>query len=468
MQRGTQRSQIAVGLDLDVILLAVGVLVFVGWFAAELFSRARIVLLLPILGQCIWSFTKGNPPGELNQTGGTLSYVKIALFVLAGAAGFIALARHRRRAPEPLPMQFYTLGAFTLLAVLSLAYTANVRATLVGCLLLGSLFLLILAAHSWSRTREGLEANINVLVWFAAVSTALNAASLLWPERSWWWNSPDRFQGLSNHPNNLGALCMLAIPLLLWKLKGCGPLAKPLLLMLLAFLGILSLLTGSRTTLLCAALGLLVWHAAMGQWRRLIATALLCGLATAALVTFSPGRLERRRLDDTPVNLTGRPAIWASGLRLFDMKPALGHGFGTEASLLQDPETQVAARLWLRKVSHFHNTALTVIVETGIIGLALWFAAVAIPFVKLWAIPGDRTRALVLSVMAMGFVSGLVESQAPGRSALSVTLWWLAWGVGGRLIANHDRGRRLAFAPEPSGRPGNDTLEASPSVPTAT
>jgi O-antigen ligase len=76
--------------------------------------------------------------------------------------------------------------------------------------------------------------------------------------------------------------------------------------------------------------------------------------------------------------LSGRSEMWPLGLSLFQEQPILGYGLGASQGLIE-------ANSWLfveSQGSHFHNSYLTVLVETGIVGFLVFAALIAVALIN--------------------------------------------------------------------------------------
>jgi putative inorganic carbon (HCO3(-)) transporter len=142
------------------------------------------------------------------------------------------------------------------------------------------------------------------------------------------------------------------------------------------------LLTLTRQVWIGALLGSLFAAGLSPRLRRLapfglLATALLIGL----LLTVVPGlehRVNARTTDQMP--LWDRYNSDAAALRMIESKPLAGVGWG-EFALKSDRYYHVAAHYPLTSVGEVHNVVLSNAAELGVIGVVLWFGAIAIAFI---------------------------------------------------------------------------------------
>jgi len=107
--------------------------------------------------------------------------------------------------------------------------------------------------------------------------------------------------------------------------------------------------------------------------------ALLALIVVLGIAVFS-GRQASARLEDSETAYF-RVNIWAEGLHLAAEKPFFGHGFGTFGNLIAGyqgglnslPETKVSSEGTVA-----HNTLISIVVEEGLLGLALYCMVVVL------------------------------------------------------------------------------------------
>jgi O-antigen ligase len=192
----------------------------------------------------------------------------------------------------------------------------------------------------------------------------------------------DRFSGWIDNPNTLGFLVVPTLVILLCKVVERGPRREIVnLAFLLSGLFILQQ-TGSRASMLwvaCSFLALWAFRKGLG----LLTFAAYLGLIVVfgwwteisqLLLNFISR--DTSALSQGSDILSGRSELWGLGLRLFWEKPILGYGIGSSQEL-------VRGYLWIFVESqglHFHNSYLTVLVETGCVGFVA-LMSVLIPIV---------------------------------------------------------------------------------------
>ena len=242
-----------------------------------------------------------------------------------------------------------------------------------------------------------------------------------------------RFATSGFDPNDLGVTLALALPMALYlSLRERGVRAAACRAgALLTIAGIL--LTASRTALLASYAALLfpalMWRAS--RWsHRWFTLALLAGLALGP-VSLAPR--ARQRLQSLPVavargNFNNRTRIWKVGLKVLKRRWPAGVGASGY------PE---AVRPWLGTFPiagqqyTAHNTFLSVLVETGLPGFAIFGSLLLVLAWFAWT-AGGAERALWLTgllVWAVGVFTLSWESRKPTWLvfALIVATWALTF-----------------------------------------
>lgn len=201
-------------------------------------------------------------------------------------------------------------------------------------------------------------------------------------ETSEFWRMTGRLSGGAVDPNALGLLCGLGLVVALARLgteSARRLLAAGMTLLLTAGL----LLSGSRSGLLAAGLGLLVMvlspersgRRRLALWA--VALALLVAAAVVALrgVPGSTGSRLSQMLDastSVEYRASARPLLWESAIRLFRRHPVAGAGLGAFSWQLPDLLAERGRALPMR--DNPGNAYLQALAETGAIGFLLTVA----------------------------------------------------------------------------------------------
>jgi O-antigen ligase len=393
-------------------------------------------------------------------------------------AGLLALAgayawRERRRAPD---RALLVPAGLVALAALSAAWSTTPGVSLAHAAAFGCVIgVALLVAHATAGRPEAVEA---VAVGLVAAAAAVVVGGLLvlvfrydraiQPATTL---SPARYQGLGGGPNMATMIMAAAAPLAAYLLlfartRVARVLAGAVLAGLLASIAF----SGSRGALTGAFAGLGIFIIlGAGSARRLalglgaLAAALAATLALASLPAPSatnpppapeleaypsaepaPGYIDANvtgvRLQDdvghppygvaeterrprTALGSSGRLEAWRGGLGQAADRPVAGYGFGTEDRVFVDRYVNFNSNVP-------ENSYFGLLLQLGLVGLALFLLAAAIP---LWrgirALPrlGSQSRALT-AALAGAFVAGIVLAffqsyvYAPGNNA-TLALW---------------------------------------------
>jgi len=209
----------------------------------------------------------------------------------------------------------------------------------------------------------------------------------------------------------------LAAGLLLWPRLGRG--ARVALLPGLALMGVGVWLTLTRSVWLGAALGLVIvlGLALPREWRRWVVAGSLMAAALAAVMLgerlWSFKRDRALSAEQTAESARLRPILATVAWRMFLDRPLLGCGFGQYADASKDYLSDRSVELPLEKARPFvqHNTFLALLTETGLVGMGLLVALLALwvrDAWRLWRSPQApswaRSQAILFLALAAGYV----------------------------------------------------------------
>ena len=266
------------------------------------------------------------------------------------------------------------------------------------------LFIMWELATSWQRV-TGLFLAYVLGAYVAAMQTIL-------VYRRSGGSSFQRFAAGELDPNDLAMTLALALPmawylgmtyrqpLLRWACRGYMP------------LGLLALgLTGSRGGIVATCVALLIVPLSMTRLtpaRLTTAVVMLC-LSGALALTYVPETLIQRLAgtgrEVEEGTMHGRLDIWKAGVKAFSQKPLVGYGTANfKAAVRAFGEGQVA-----------HNSYLSVLVEQGLIGFALYFTMYVSVFLAVLRLPTlERRFALVLlATLAVALLPLTWEDRKP-------------------------------------------------------
>lgn len=330
-----------------------------------------------------------------------------------------------------------------LVAIPDIAYAGHMRTPATVHWLTFTLFLWFASTLFWTSdpiaTWTKLRGYIQqmMIVWFlwefVESPRDLHAALQAWLAGSWvlalltvadsW--SPDaiaagqiRFAAVGQDPNDVARFLDLGFPIaaLLMNREG-NWLSRIFAIGYLPIATAAVLLTASRGGFLAASAALIGCAVILHRecFRVLLATVLTLPAIVGAVLLFLPRatliRLTTIRDQLHGGDLNQRLNIWEAGWRAFTQAPFLGHGAGlfVNAAGLASFDTA-------------HNTALSILVETGIVGFTLFCAIVAVSIHNSLRTGGVQRIAL-LTLLATWTVSAIVGSTAESRTT------WLLFGV---------------------------------------
>jgi len=178
-----------------------------------------------------------------------------------------------------------------------------------------------------------------------------------------------RYSIMGVNENDLGLMLAMCIPIMIYLvIRTRGSLIRLFLWGQLVTCIVAILLTGSRGSLISAAIALLMLPLTIGYLtgRHKLAAVLACAGVVVCGVFFIPAGIWARLLglstELTKGTLTHRTLIWSAGLAAFRDHPFLGVGSGAfPAAVLRIVDISYVA----------HNTFLSVLVELGVVGALL-------------------------------------------------------------------------------------------------
>lgn len=198
----------------------------------------------------------------------------------------------------------------------------------------------------------------------------------------------ERYVGLGGNPNGVAAIMALALPMayFLGAFRSRGPWRWLNFLYLpLAVFGII--LTASRGGFVIALVGLLVIPLTAGYLRRSGRVAVVVGAVAvaAALAPVVPvanfTRIAETSSEVSDGNVSNRSQIWAGGFELYKTSPLIGIGTGSFNRAVEPVLGYSIAA---------HNAFLLVLIESGVVGFALFVLNFVIVLIPLLGLPGPE------------------------------------------------------------------------------
>ena len=397
------------------------------------------ILLSPWINWLLYS----NEVRTAEEEGGTgaASYLRILLVFLIGLCGLAQLCKAYFSGRVKIPKYLVIFGIFICFAVVSGVYSIDRKFTIIRSLEFLVFFMFLLGLHTWIDRREKLDRTLNIYFWVAAVQMIINAAALvLCSSRVWAWNMPDRFQGLTDHPNMFGALCMVTYPILIWKYGNTQRVGRSLTAVLLCLTAMLHVLSGSRSSMLASFLGGVIWvgYSIRTITLKRIAIGLTLGMVVTLGVSFllltKPASFKR----GTPsvATLTGRTEFWAGCLQLIRERPIQGYGFGVAGKVWEDPRFHREGEfLWEGSAkSSLHNGYLSLTIGLGVIGMMMWLLFLGIPVFGVISLGPSPYKTFLLMIIVELLVLNFFESALASGSQLHTSLvFWIILIIAGKL-----------------------------------
>lgn len=375
------------------------------------------------------------------------SAILIELALYGIVAGYLLLDRFRiprvRRIPAPLFLAACLLG----LAVLSIAYTPYKQYALVRCIQATIvLAVVVVGCMDGGRAHFHRFAHLYLLLIAAGV-----AYGVLRPSPPINRIQAGRFTWLSIHPTVGGMMMSLAAVVAVGYIVGVhtdrpGPrwpvVTYWILLVVVAGGGIAAQTRGAILGGVCGASVLLL---ATRKGREVIEIALvgLVLLAGVALIASNRVTVYFERGDSSAQlsTLNNRTQLWGVAFDAVREQPVFGTGITASRGIFY-AETGLGGG---------HNAAINVLVELGVVGLAVWSAMMVTLILGLRRLPRDGPRGLSLDrAILLGVVTFLVVDSVfyEGIGSLAnVASTWLFMCIGWYVVARRDG---LTLRPEPA------------------
>ena len=346
---------------------------------------------------------------------GTISRVLGQAAFLVGAAAVVR-RRNLRKPNAALPLA----AVFVLWGGLSWGWSVARPETLTRFITMAQL--VGMAWLIWELCRTG-AAQIRLIQAFVAGAAVSSAWTIMRAALNRQTNYR-RYATTGFDPNDLGITLAIALTFALYLSTRVRGLAVWVVRLATVPIVAAILLTASRAALVAALMNfvfvVLAWrHTTVSQ--RLSSLTLLL-LLIAGTVRLAPAatraRLATLPNEATEGTLHDRTRIWKAGLRLFKQHPVLGIGLGAYPK---------AAYPVLRIHYNAHNTFLSVLVETGMIGFVLWglLLATLIWFAGLLAASERAMWFTALAVWGVAVLTVTWEHRKPTWLifALIMTAW---------------------------------------------
>ncbi len=390
---------------------------------SDLASRAARVLLCLFVFSIPWEKSIQMPGiATLSHLLGVLAFI---------AAAIVALRRGTIRPPN---LALVLAAVFVLWAALTYLWSLDRQATFMRVATLAEL--LAMAWLIWDTCRDSLQQTRLMQAYICgAVAASASAFLRFFQGLQTYWR---RYAAAGFDPNDFGLILALSIPVALYLSlragRGMRWCYRAAVLIVLCAL----LLTASRTALLTTfvAFGFALWTWREADRGHRLSSVLLLLFLLLGLYRFAPApareRLATVTTEISSGTLHNRTLIWKAGLKIFRGHKVLGVGAGAYPEAVRPllgtpgvPGHQYVA----------HNTFLSVLVECGAIGFALYALMLGTIVVYVWTMPtAERALwAVMLAVWAVGVSTLTWEHYKPSWLilALIMTEWGRPWRPAG-------------------------------------
>lgn len=365
----------------------------------------------------LWIFVFSMPWENLYVIEGLGTAARLAGLVAFGVWVLAALDRRKMRAPSPMHA---LIGLFMLWSAFTYFWSADAGQTLIQAWTYAQLFAMVWLI--WELA-PGLEEQRRLLAAFVLGCFVSSAGTLVSYAQG---QNPQyqRFAARGFDPNELGLILALSVPMAVYLGANSRGWRRALFLAQPLVATPAIVLTGSRGAALSFAAGAAAILLTSGDlFPRRKAPILAAALAAATIAAVAAPASVWKRLSTIGDEVSGggtlnsRTMIWQAGLDSFRESPVAGAGSGAYGRSVAKDIAGPVGRDWVA-----HNTFLSVLVETGVIGFALFGGVVLAMWSSLWRFtPGERSLWLSLVlVWTLGVSSLTWEYRKPT---------WFLWGV---------------------------------------
>jgi O-antigen ligase len=349
--------------------------------------------------------------------------------VLAFAAGVAAAIRHRANLRRPNLVLVVAL-LFTVWSAATWFWSLDRPATAARAATFAQLLAMAWLVWESCRTEDEQRQLLHAYVAGAVLASAATIVRYAQGVQTYW----RRYAASGFDPNDLGLTIALAVPMALYLTRNRAGVSPWLYRGAIAMIGVAVLLTASRTALVVTLVAFmfvpLTWResdAAQKLSAAVLFTALLLGAGW-----FAPAA-ARERIATLPREISrgtlhNRTTIWKAGLKAVKQHPIVGVGSGAYADAVR-PWIGVPSRAGHEYVAH--NTFLSVLVETGLVGFGLFGLLLALLAVFVWMQQSAESAlwGTTLAVWGIGAATLTWEHRKPTwlLFALIMTEWTRAF-----------------------------------------
>lgn len=403
----------------------------------------EILIILFAVSSIIASLFYNNTPVWITEEieSSFKSYLRGGILVFSGLIGSLIYLKKFKFHNFKIPIQLVLLFCFSIFSFLSVFYSIDTKNTFIRSGLFASVFLFLISLNFWLDSIEKLNKLLSILFVIVSVVLIINLVSMFaLPGRTWWWKNTSRFLGLFSHPNELGGFTIMALPIILWKLKETSGYNKFIIYPILLLNFILLITTGSRTSLLVSIVGLFIWLLLEKEWIKILIAGLLLTIGIILLTQFELTSYSRNEGDNL-VSLTERELIWEASSLFMKERPILGFGYAVEGKIFADQKLiDVEGQFFNPNAQQpLHNGYLSIFIGGGIIGLLLWLNAIGMGLFNSIRSGYSSYKGYVLATMIPVLIANIVESAITGYLGTTDIFFWFAWVLSGKLYLTENK-----------------------------
>ncbi len=424
----------------ELLTIVIIILIFVSVAAPILywaFKSYEIVIAIMLLSPAVsWVFAKNIPVevGEIEPN--TSSYIRVGLVMMMGLVGYIKFFQLSKYSQFKAPFYLKLFSIFLFIAFISTTYSVDQFYTFTRASQFIAFFGFLLGLFYWTKDEFHLDKAINIYFWVIVFGILINILSLvLFPGRAWWWTAPHRFQGVTGHPNELGAYCMLSYPILMWKYEKVFSKGKFFIILLFSSVLLIHIMSGSRSSFAAAVFGLFVWYFVSKNVVKFSTIFVLIILFASCLFLYDVkiSSLERGHGSEI-TDLTGREEFWQASILLFSEKPIIGYGYGVSGSVLSDPRFHSGDLvLWSGSArTSLHNGYLSLLIGLGALGFVILMTALITPLWRVFFSEVSVYKSLILVIVLQILLINFFESALAGSSSFTPSVLWFFWIIAAR------------------------------------
>ena len=354
-------------------------------------------LLTRVAFACLWIFVFSMPIEKAIEFPGFGSLSKLAGLLALGVGVVAVVFQARFRIPGTIQI---ALAIFVLWCAITVRWSIAPDLTVDRVMTYVQLLGLVLLLWEFCGEERYVLAIFSAYVLGTLVPAGDTLQRFLLGHQTYY----NRYASSGFDPNDLALTLDLSLPMSYYlTLRQKGAIRWVYYIQMLAAAGTV-FLTVSRGGTFCMliALSLILWTLRSIPMSNRIVIAVMCAVAVVAAVTLVPAtswkRLASAASEVSEGTLNSRTVLWKAGLNEFQYMPFGGVGAGA----YPEASAKAIGRPWAF-VAVAHNSFISVMVETGLIGLGL-FAGLLAMFFRAAAQMPRVTRAFWLTLLMVWII----------------------------------------------------------------